>query len=283
MREPRGGGARHLLFRLPVRAPPVFIAPTAIIYAALNVRELGNKVCVVTGAGSGIGRALALNLAAHRARLALSDIDLDAVTATAVACEQAGATARPYALDVSSREAVYAHADEVLAEFGTVNLVINNAGVALHKRVREMTVEDLEWVMAINFWGVVYGSKAFLEALIASGEGHIVNISSVFGLISVPSQSGYNASKFAVRGFTDALRQEMLADGLPVAVSCVHPGGVRTAIARNARTDCSDSVDELAQTFERIARTSPDGAARTIIEGVRQPRPDSRRHGPAPT
>jgi short-subunit dehydrogenase len=134
-----------------------------------------------------------------------------------------------------------------------------------------MPIEDLEWVMGINFWGVVYGVKAFLPKLIESGDGHIVNMSSVFGLISIPSQSGYNASKFAVRGFTEALRQELLVAGHPVGVSCVHPGGVRTEIARHARTDRTNQ-DELARSFERIARTSPEQAARTIIDGVRHGR-----------
>lgn len=236
------------------------------------MREFEDKVCVVTGAGSGIGRALALELARRGATLAVSDLHHATARATATACEHAGARAVAYDLDVSSAEAVFAHADVVLAEFGTVNLVINNAGVALHKRVRDMSLEDLEWVMGINFWGVVHGCKAFLEPLIASGDGYIVNLSSVFGLISVPSQSGYNAAKFAVRGFTEALRQEMLADRLPVAVSCVHPGGVRTNIARHARTDESRDPDQLARDFERVAWTSPEQAAHTIVEGIRRRR-----------
>ncbi len=231
------------------------------------MRNFAGKVCVITGAGAGIGRALALELAGRGALLALSDVDAASVALTAADCSALGVRAIGYQLDVSDREAVFEHAEAVAREFGAVNLVVNNAGVALHKDVLEMPIEDLEWVMGINFWGVVYGVKAFLPKLIESGDGHLVNMSSVFGLISIPSQSGYNASKFAVRGFTEALRQELLAAGHPVGVSCVHPGGVRTEIARHARTDRPDH-DELARSFERIARTSPEQAARTIIDGV---------------
>jgi NAD(P)-dependent dehydrogenase (short-subunit alcohol dehydrogenase family) len=236
------------------------------------MRELSDRVCAITGAGSGIGRALALELAGLRARLAVSDIDGEAAAATAARCRAAGAEAAAYRLDVSQREAVFDHAEEVAARFGAVNLVVNNAGVALAKDVLDCPLEDYEWIIAINFWGVVYGSKAFLPHLIASGEGHLVNVSSVFGLFAVPGQSGYSAAKFAVRGFTEALRQEMLLAGHPVAVSCVHPGGVRTAIARAARTDRQTSPEERDAAFRRIARTSPERAARVILRGVRRDR-----------
>ncbi len=236
------------------------------------MESFGGKVAVITGAGSGIGRALALELAGRGARLAVSDVDGAAAERVAAACAQRSARARGYALDVSDRAAVFAHADAVRADFGTVNLVVNNAGVAMHKNVLATSIEDYEWIFSINFWGVLYGSKAFLPHLVASGDGHLVNISSLFGMIGVPSQSGYNATKFAVRGFTEALRQEMLVAGHPVGVSCVHPGGIRTNIARSARTGDRDP-EEMASSFEQVARTSPEAAARIILRGVVRGRP----------
>ncbi len=237
------------------------------------MKEFAGKVCVITGTGSGIGRALSLDLARRGARLAISDVNEAAAAATAESCRSAGAReVESYRLDVSDKAAVFAHADEVLARFGTVNLVINNAGVAMHQEVLETSVEDYEWIMGINFWGVVHGTKAFLPHLIASGDGHVVNISSLFGLIAVPRESGYNASKFAVRGFTEALRQEMLTARHPVGVSCVHPGGIKTAIARSARVPGGDAT-EVATSFEKIARLSPERAAEIILQGVERGRP----------
>jgi NADP-dependent 3-hydroxy acid dehydrogenase YdfG len=235
------------------------------------VKSFHGKVCAVTGAGSGIGRGLGLQLASEGARLALSDINEENVRATVDACRRHGVEAVAYRLDVSDRAAVFAHADEVKKRFGAVNLIVNNAGVAMASTVEETSIEDYEWIMGINFWGVLYGTKAFLPHLIASGDGHVVNISSVFGLIAVPSQSGYNAAKFGVRGFTEALRQEMAIAGHPVGVSCVHPGGIRTSIVRSARISDGDQ-EEMAADFERLARTSPESAARTILEGVKRDR-----------
>jgi short-subunit dehydrogenase len=228
-------------------------------------------VCVITGAGSGIGQALALNLAGEGARLAISDINQEAVVHTAALVRQRGAEVESYVLDVSSREAVFAHADTVRERFGSVNLVVNNAGVAVSKPVLDMPISDIEWLMSINFWGVVYGTKAFLPALIESRDGHLVNISSVFGMIAVPTQAAYNAAKFAVRGFTEALRQEMLAAGSPVQVSCVHPGGIKTNIARSARSN-DQTPDQLAEAFDRIAKMTPERAAEIIVAGVRRNR-----------
>jgi NAD(P)-dependent dehydrogenase (short-subunit alcohol dehydrogenase family) len=232
--------------------------------------QYDGKTAVITGAGSGIGRALAVDLAGRGARLAISDIDLATLADTAAICERAGATVRHYRLDVADRQAVLAHADEVVESFGTVNLVVNNAGVALMANVEDMSWEDFDWLMGINFWGVVHGTKAFLPHLISSGDGHLVNISSVFGFVGVPSQSAYNAAKFAVRGFTEALRQEMLIARHPVAVSCVHPGGIRTNIARDARASKALDVDreKQASDFARAARTTPEEAAATILRGV---------------
>jgi NAD(P)-dependent dehydrogenase (short-subunit alcohol dehydrogenase family) len=231
------------------------------------MRDFGGKVAVITGAGSGIGRAVALELAARGARLAISDVNAANVSETAQQCSARGAEVEPYELDVSERDAVFAHADEVASRFGGVNLIFNNAGVAMHQAIIDTPVEDFEWLMGINYWGVVYGTKAFLPHLVASGDGYVVNISSVFGIIAVPGQSAYNSAKFAVRGFTEALREEMLAAGLPVGVSCVHPGGVKTSIARSAKTPGRDAA-EAADRFEKMARLTPAKAAQIIIRGV---------------
>ncbi|MFI9449493.1 acetoin dehydrogenase [Amycolatopsis sp. WAC 01375] len=232
------------------------------------MRSFTDKVVVITGAGSGIGKALAIELAGRGARLALSDVDAVRAAGTVAECETAGATAKAYALDVADRDAVLAHAEEVAVDFGGANVVVNNAGVALGATVEEMTWDDYDWLMGINLGGVVNGTKAFLPQVIASGDGHIVNLSSVFGFIGVPTQSAYNAAKFAVRGFTEALRQEMLIARHPVKVSCVHPGGIKTNIARDARGGVERDIDKAAEGFEKIARTTPEKAAQTIVRGI---------------
>ena len=236
-------------------------------------RSYAGRTCVITGAGSGIGQALAVELAARGARLAVSDVDEASAKATAERCRVAGAEAHAYGLDVTDREAVHEHADDVRRTFDDVHLVVNNAGVALHGRVAELSETDFRWVMDIDFWGVVHGTQAFLPHLAASGDGQLANVSSVFGLIAVPKQSAYNAAKFAVRGFTEALRQECELDGTPVSVSCIHPGGVRTEIARRARATVSEDKAEMASTFDSLARTSPPGAARSILRGLERDRP----------
>jgi NAD(P)-dependent dehydrogenase (short-subunit alcohol dehydrogenase family) len=225
---------------------------------------------VVTGAGSGLGRALALELAARGAQLALSDIDSAALEETVRGCQPAAAKIRAFELDVSDRHAFLAHAAEVEAAFGAVNLVINNAGVAVVASVQDTSFEDLDWLLGINLMGVISGSKAFLPALIRSGDGHLVNISSVFGLVAPAYQSAYCTAKFGVRGFTESLRQEMLISRHPVSVHCVHPGGVKTNIARRARYAGGTSPlgPDPAQSFDRVARTSPGVAARKILAGV---------------
>ncbi|HVK21994.1 MAG TPA: SDR family NAD(P)-dependent oxidoreductase [Actinokineospora sp.] len=232
------------------------------------MESFAGKVAVVTGAGSGIGRALVRALVAEGAKVAASDIDKVGLAETAAL---AGDAVRTYELDVADRDAIYAHAEEVVADFGRVDLVINNAGVALRGSVREMSDDDLQWVMDIDFWGVAHGSRAFLPHLVAS-QGHLVNVSSVFGLIGVPTQSAYNAAKFAVRGFTEALRQEMRIEGTLVGVSCVHPGGIKTNIARNARTSDPSQASAFAKALDKVAMTSPESAARTILNGVKRDR-----------
>ena len=198
-----------------------------------SLKAFAGRVAVVTGVGSGIGRALTYQLAARGAVLAISDINDPQLAVTAQHARSLGATVRADHLDVTDRPAMLSYAEEIAAYFGVVHLVINNAGVAHVGDVLGMRFSDIERVMDTNFWGVVNGTMAFLPHLIASGDGHLVNISSLFGLIPVPTQSAYVASKFAVRGFTESLRIEMLAAKMPVRVTRVHPGGVNTAIARS--------------------------------------------------
>ena len=241
------------------------------------MKDFTGRVAAITGAGSGIGRALANALARQGAHLALSDIDDVGLAETVAQCEGHGVKITSQHVDVSDRDAVYEWADRVVADHGKVNLIFNNAGVALGATVESMSYEDFEWLMNINFWGVVYGSKAFLPHLKQSGDGHIVNLSSVFGLISVPSQSAYNAAKFAVRGFTDSMRMELEVEGACVSVTTVHPGGIKTNIARNARIDASvrdvaGDPEKAVRDFERAFITSPDKAAQQILTAVRRDR-----------
>lgn len=234
------------------------------------MKQLNGRVAVITGAGSGIGRALALVLADEGCELALSDVNAKGLAETVEACKGKGANARSYTVDVGSKDSLYAHAADVIRDFGRANLIINNAGVALSASITETTDEDLEWLMNIDFWGVVHGTRAFLPHLIASGDGHVVNISSLFGLIAVPKQSAYNAAKFAVRGYTEALRQEMILENQPVQVSCVHPGGIRTNIANAARMGKSENKAGQAAAFDKLAMTTPEQAARIIVNGIKR-------------
>lgn len=226
------------------------------------------KVAVVTGAASGIGQALAIELARRGARVAISDVDLEGLAHTEQELVSMGASVKADRLDVAEREAFLAYADAVNEHFGKVNQIYNNAGIAYTGDIEVSQFKDIERIMDVDFWGVVNGTKAFLPHLIASGDGHVVNVSSVFGLFSVPGQAAYNSAKFAVRGFTEALRQETALAGHPVKVTTVHPGGIKTAIARNATAAEGLDTDELARVFARIARTSPPRAARIILAAV---------------
>jgi NADP-dependent 3-hydroxy acid dehydrogenase YdfG len=238
------------------------------------MKGFDGKVAVVTGAGSGIGQALAIELGRSGAKLAISDVDAEGLAATEERLTAIGAPVKADRLDVTEREAFQVYADAVNDHFGSVNQVYNNAGIAYTGNVDVSQFKDLERVMDIDYWGVVNGTKVFLPHLIASGDGHIINISSVFGLLAIPGQAAYNAAKFAVRGFTEALRQEMLISRHPVKVTCVHPGGIKTAIARNAVAAEGLDQEELAKFFDsKLASTTPQKAARVILDGVRKNKP----------
>lgn len=234
--------------------------------AKLNVRD---RVMVITGAGSGMGRALAELATERGAHVAISDWNAEAVAETAALVEGRGTKVMSTSFDVSDRDAVEAHAAAVLAEFGRADIVVNNAGVSLAAQVANMTYDDLEWVMNIDYWGVVHGTKAFLPHMLERGDGAIANVSSVFGLFGVPTQAGYNSAKFAVRGFTEALQQEVAGTG--VLVTRIHPGGVKTGIVRNGRIhETMDDADpaEMADRFEAQVRTTPERAAEIILGGI---------------
>ena len=237
------------------------------------MKTFNSKVAAITGAGSGIGRALALNLAEQGCDLALSDVDEQGLKTTAEQAKKIGVEVSETKLDVSDREAVFAWADQVVKDHGRVDVIFNNAGVALSGTVAGLSIEDYEWIMDINFWGVIYGTKAFLPHLESSG-GHVVNISSIFGLTAQPFMSGYNASKFAVRGFTEALRQDLEITGSSVSCTCIHPGGIKTNIAKSSRmSDSMKSVTGMSKEqasikFEKMFIHTADKAAKTILAGV---------------
>jgi NAD(P)-dependent dehydrogenase (short-subunit alcohol dehydrogenase family) len=229
------------------------------------------KVVVITGAGSGIGRALALQLAAAGARLALSDVNRGGLDET-MALLPAGGDARAYTLDVSSREAVFAHAAEVERDFGAAHFVVNNAGATVIGTVAHTSIEEYEWQLGINLWGVLYGTKAFLPLMLRQKEGCIVNISSVFGLVTYPTQSAYNISKFGVRGLTECLWRELAGTG--VRAVCVHPGSIRTAIETSGRRvrEAGKEEEAFARLAQKMLVTPPEVCAADIIAGVQRGR-----------
>ena len=236
------------------------------------MKDFRDKVCVVTGAASGMGRTMAVLLAKRGAKVAISDVDPEGLATTERLVKEAGGTdVHSQLLNVAEREAVLEYADAVAEHFGTVNAIFNNAGIAHHGEVESMEFKDIERVMDVDYWGVVNGTKAFLPHIIASGDGHIVNTSSLFGILSEPGQSAYNSAKFAVRGFTEALRQEMLLTHPEVKVTCVHPGGIKTAIARNATTSGDHDAKAVGEFFDKyLASMSPEKAAEIILDGVRK-------------
>jgi NAD(P)-dependent dehydrogenase (short-subunit alcohol dehydrogenase family) len=235
---------------------------------------LNDGVAVVTGAASGIGRALAQQLAAAGSALAIADIDEAGLQQTAQTLGKSSALVTTHHFDVAREESIKSFAGEVLDRHRRVTLLINNAGVALHGDFEEISLDDFRWLMDINFWGMVYGVKHFLPMLKREQRAQIVNLSSIFGIIAPAGQVPYSASKFAVRGFTEALRHELQSSS--IGVSCVHPGGIRTPIARHARfgaaTPAAKREEGIAR-FERLARTPPEKAAAVILRGVERRSP----------
>ena len=237
--------------------------------------EIKGKTVLLTGAASGIGRGLAIALASKGATLELADMNEEGLAET-VGMLGDGVDVVTRGLDVAERDQWEDWAADITARRGDApDIVINNAGVTLAAHAKDMTDEDLAWVMDINFWGVVRGTRRFLPAMLARDSGHIVNISSVFGLFGVRTQSAYCASKFAVRGYSDSVRAEL--DGTGVTMTVVHPGGVRTNIARNVRYRLQGervpTRDQLVAGFDQITPTTPAGAAKTIIKGIRKNKP----------
>jgi NAD(P)-dependent dehydrogenase (short-subunit alcohol dehydrogenase family) len=235
----------------------------------MSQRDYQGKVVIITGAGSGIGRALAQQFAAAGARLALSDVN-SAGLAETLQLLPADCQARGYSLDVSSREAVFAHAEEVRRDFGAAHVLINNAGATIVGTIAHTSIEEFEWQLGINLWGVIYGTKAFLPLMLEQRDGCIVNISSVFGLIGFPLQGAYNISKFGVRGFTECLWSELQGTG--VNAVCVHPGGIRTNIEKAGRRVKAAGREEeiFGSQGNKMLITPPEDCAADILQGLRR-------------
>ncbi|HLA94684.1 MAG TPA: SDR family oxidoreductase [Pyrinomonadaceae bacterium] len=234
-----------------------------------------NSVAVITGAASGIGRALAVRFAEESiAGIAISDVNEEGLIETAALVEKLGVPVSTHVVDVCKLDQVKQFAADVIEKHGRVTHLINNAGVGLIGTFEQVSIEDIEWLMGINYWGVIYGCKVFLPTLLAQPDAHIVNVSSVFGIIAPEEQSAYCSSKFAVRGFSESLRHEY--EGTNLYVHCVHPGGVSTNIVRNSRSGENTPEEWKKQGvkfFDRVAKTTPESAAEDIIRGIKTKNP----------
>jgi short-subunit dehydrogenase len=232
----------------------------------------------VTGAASGIGRALALELAARGCDLALADRDEAGLRGVAAEIAKAHSrTVTVHRVDVGDPQQIEGFAQAAISAHPGLNIVVNNAGVVLLGQFSEIDQAQMDWLMNINFWGVVHSTRAFLPHLARQSEAHIVNLSSIFGIIAPPGQTAYAAAKFAVRGFSESLRHELAMAKSPVRLSVVHPGGVATNIVRNSRTGVgmtdNTSRAQSIERFDKVARTSPAAAALRIIKGIEKNQP----------
>ncbi|MFQ6616225.1 MAG: SDR family NAD(P)-dependent oxidoreductase [Fidelibacterota bacterium] len=235
------------------------------------MRSFQNRIAVVTGAGSGIGRALSLALAREGCTLAICDVDVAKLSQTEKAIAASGVDVSSHQVDVSDKTAMEQFAEDVMETHHHIHVLVNNAGIAMSATVEEMTLQDFRRIMEINFWGVVYGTKVFLPHLKKEGEAHVVNMSSLFGLVAPPHQSAYSATKFAIRGFTESLNHELR--NTSVGVSCVHPGFIKTDIAKSGKfisglgvASRSDFIDQ----FDAMAKITPAQAAHSILDGIKK-------------
>jgi NAD(P)-dependent dehydrogenase (short-subunit alcohol dehydrogenase family) len=231
--------------------------------------RLAGRTAVITGGANGIGRAIALALAHRGCHLALADIDEEGMAGTAELIRDSGVRVSRHRIDVADRIAVAQFPDAVRAEHSGVDVLVNNAGVAVGGTFEQVSDEDFEWLFEINFWGVVRMTRAFLPLLRASEDARVVNLSSIYGVIAPPEQTAYSASKFAVRGFSEALRHEL--EGSGIAVTVVHPGGIATSIAENARIPAGATEEEIERRrkkYRKLLRLPPEIAGETIVRGI---------------
>ncbi len=239
------------------------------------MKSFKDKVCVITGAGNGIGRATAKLLAQQGAHVIITDVNKVALDETKAHIDAAAGTCTPHIVDVANRDAMFELATQCEKEHGGADLILNNAGIANIAAIDELGIDDFRLVMDIDFWGVVHGTQAFLPQMMARNSGYIANVSSIFGFVGVPQQAAYNAAKFAVFGFTEAVRHDLAETD--IMVTCIHPGGIDTDIARNARLpqgpDEAERREEIAQNFKKMVKSTPEQAAQTIVKGLLKGKP----------
>lgn len=234
------------------------------------MKNLKDRVAVVTGAGSGIGRALSIALAQRGCDVAVVDVDAEAAEACAAAVRQVGRRASTHRVDVSNRAEMGRLPEHVIRAHDHVHLLVNNAGVTVGKSFAEHSLEEFGWIVGINFWGTIYGCKFFLPYLRLEHEAYIVNLSSIFGILGMPAQTSYCATKFAIRGFSEALGAELSGTG--IGLSVVHPGAIHTNIVRGSPFSDTEHQERLARKYDRDAMP-PERAAEIIVRGIQKARP----------